>query len=595
MSIRVFLIVMLSVLFLSITPFFLTSPAGLSAHMQQHAPLPQTTRMTLPNVTPTTTTGTMVEPSPMPQPDEDSIGKLPEKPLLTPVPLSNPKHLQPAPATGTIGINFLGVRTGPGTDYPLKYARSPLVRGERVGIINAAHGSGCLIWLQLRIDTKNEGWVCGFYVDLTSEDAGIIPDSSQSLTYRQWQSIRNPDIPPDPPLPLEERFAPAEGDIVTEITPGIIHIARTTSDPLQINILLFDITAPEFDLKVALGDNWLSGRTRTTYMAKQNEALAAINGDVFSGFGDPEGFTIIDSTVVIPPKHRATFAWSKNREPFIGYFTDSWSWEADVVTEAGERYGIAELNRLCSYDDICLFNEFNRVVPDRGGEVKVFLDKKGNVYDITYNVDPRIPKGTRVLQATGEGAEWLLDHVALSDTLTIHVQTDPPVEEYAQAISGGPIILQEGEFVQDCLCKLWDCRDAIAYNPELAEEDVLCEDFDTIWKVNHYENVFMPRTGIGIDRWNHTLIAIVVDGYQAGYSRGILQTELADLFVEFGAYNAMEFDGGGSSTMVLHDTIMNNPSDGTGERHVSNSLLFFWDDKECRISEGCSSVDESTK
>jgi exopolysaccharide biosynthesis protein len=109
---------------------------------------------------------------------------------------------------------------------------------------------------------------------------------------------------------------------------------------------------------------------------------------------------------------------------------------------------------------------------------------------------------------------------------------------------------------------------------------MLCEDFDTYWKEAHYDWVYMPRTGIGYDRARQTLIVAVVDGYQLGYSRGVRQIEFANLLREFGAYDAMELDGGGSTTMVLDNTIVNNPSDATGERHVANALLFFWNEDQ---------------
>jgi exopolysaccharide biosynthesis protein len=88
---------------------------------------------------------------------------------------------------------------------------------------------------------------------------------------------------------------------------------------------------------------------------------------------------------------------------------------------------------------------------------------------------------------------------------------------------------------------------------------------------------------VGYDRWKQTLIVAVVDGYQLGFSRGILQEEFADLFLEFGADTAMEFDGGGSATMVLQNEIMNHPSDDFGERYVANALLFFWDDQPLEV------------
>lgn len=383
------------------------------------------------------------------------------------------------------------------------------------------------------------------------------------------------------PLPLSHRFTPQQGDIVTRVERGVYHIRRATRDPLKINILLFDITAPEFDVKTALGDDWLSGRTQTSYMVRQNGALAGVNGDLFSGRGDPQGLTMIDSRIVKPPKRRATFAWSHDREPLIGYFTDHWTWDADVVTASGARRLLNEFNPdyTCPTGHLCLFNEFVRVAPAYWGDVKVLIGPSGRVFDVVESGGAvAISDQMRVLQGVGEGAEWLLDNVAISDTLDLVIGTNYPLSDYSQAISGGPIIVDEGAFFQDCLCKLWDCSYVYFPQGRPEEGELLCEDFDTWWKETHYEYVYMPRTAVGYDKWKQTLIVIVVDGYQWGYSRGILQTELADLFLEFGAHMAMELDGGGSTTMVLDGKIMNNPSDPTGERYVSNGLLFFWNE-----------------
>ena len=52
-------------------------------------------------------------------------------------------------------------------------------------------------------------------------------------------------------------------------------------------------------------------------------------------------------------------------------------------------------------------------------------------------------------------------------------------------------------------------------------------------------------------------------------------TTLANLLLEFGAVDAMNLDGGGSTTMVIHNKIVNRPSDQTGERPVSDAILVF--------------------
>ncbi|NJP07076.1 MAG: hypothetical protein HC837_16375, partial [Chloroflexaceae bacterium] len=85
--------------------------------------------------------------------------------------------------------------------------------------------------------------------------------------------------------PLIERFTPQEGDIVRQIAPGAYHLQRVTDDPLRINVLFFDLTAPEFSVRPAIGHdgNWLTGHTRPSFVAERENALAAVNGDLFSG------------------------------------------------------------------------------------------------------------------------------------------------------------------------------------------------------------------------------------------------------------------------------------------------------------------------
>lgn len=59
-----------------------------------------------------------------------------------------------------------------------------------------------------------------------------------------------------------------------------------------------------------------------------------------------------------------------------------------------------------------------------------------------------------------------------------------------------------------------------------------------------------PRSAMGVDRERRTLLLVVVDGRQPRYSVGAELDELAALLIELGAHEAMNLDGGGSSTLV---------------------------------------------
>lgn len=87
-----------------------------------------------------------------------------------------------------------------------------------------------------------------------------------------------------------------------------------------------------------------------------------------------------------------------------------------------------------------------------------------------------------------------------------------------------------------------------------------------------------PRTALGISEDGNTIILLVVDG--RGTSIGATQSEMVELMKEYGAYNAMHLDGGGSSTMVVETaeedslSVKNEPSDGS-PRKIMTALGIF--------------------
>ncbi len=60
-----------------------------------------------------------------------------------------------------------------------------------------------------------------------------------------------------------------------------------------------------------------------------------------------------------------------------------------------------------------------------------------------------------------------------------------------------------------------------------------------------------PRTAVAVDKTGKTLWLIVIDGRQQNYSEGVTLDELADIAIELGSEQALNLDGGGSSTLVM--------------------------------------------
>ena len=83
-----------------------------------------------------------------------------------------------------------------------------------------------------------------------------------------------------------------------------------------------------------------------------------------------------------------------------------------------------------------------------------------------------------------------------------------------------------------------------------------------------------PRTALGYNA--DTLFLIVVDGRQPKYSTGLTLYELASILIELGATEAINLDGGSSSTFVVNDVVINKPS-GQREREVLNAVFITAD------------------
>lgn len=76
-----------------------------------------------------------------------------------------------------------------------------------------------------------------------------------------------------------------------------------------------------------------------------------------------------------------------------------------------------------------------------------------------------------------------------------------------------------------------------------------------------------PRSAVGLSADARTLYVVAIDGRQETHSRGVTLGELANIFIDNGAHNAINLDGGGSTSLVIKDpgtgvyAVANQPSD----------------------------------
>jgi exopolysaccharide biosynthesis protein len=100
---------------------------------------------------------------------------------------------------------------------------------------------------------------------------------------------------------------------------------------------------------------------------------------------------------------------------------------------------------------------------------------------------------------------------------------------------------------------------------------------DITWEKEKSSKSFVetkhPRTAVAKLR-DGKFLMVTIDG-RSESSGGIGLQNLAELLLEFGATDAMNLDGGGSTTMFLDGKIVNHPSDKEGERKVGDAILVF--------------------
>jgi exopolysaccharide biosynthesis protein len=125
-------------------------------------------------------------------------------------------------------------------------------------------------------------------------------------------------------------------------------------------------------------------------------------------------------------------------------------------------------------------------------------------------------------------------------------------KELEHIVGGTPVLVRNGNIIED-------------YSPEQTLESFLVK--------KH------PRTAVGI-RDGGEWVFVVVDGRFYGFLGGMTIKELAELMLELGCIEALNLDGGGSSTMVVEGVVINDPcgalrEDGKQVEAVSDAILIF--------------------
>jgi hypothetical protein len=283
---------------------------------------------------------------------------------------------------------------------------------------------------------------------------------------------------------------------------------------------------------------------KTSEIARRTGALAAVNGDFYAAGGDPLGCLMIGGTVWSEPHPERTCAGMTDDRSMVFdrvRFVGTASTEEGAMTLSG-------VNRQRGTDELILYrpefdastrtNQFGAEAIIVGGVVTSVADGQGNT---------PIPREGVVLSGHGRARQWIVQRLTAGSAVTVETRLasaggDPRWDHVVHALGGGPRLLASGQIAGG-------------------------EGFPRTFTDRRH-----PRTAVGTLA-DGRIVLFVVDGRSPYHSLGMTLLELAMELRRLGAVDALNLDGGGSTTMVVHGRVINLPSDENGERPVGSVLL----------------------
>ncbi|SCG73784.1 phosphodiester glycosidase family protein [Micromonospora humi] len=280
----------------------------------------------------------------------------------------------------------------------------------------------------------------------------------------------------------------------------------------------------------------------------RSRAVAAVNGDFFdiNNSGAAQGVGIrsgelVQSPTAGHPNAVGIDARGIGRVVEVGF-------EGSAALPAGP-LSLTQFNNMVQRDGVGVFTAMwgsyprQRAVEGAARVVEVTLTG-GRVAGVATTAgEGPIPAGSTVLLGREAGADAL---AALRPGDAVDVSWRPRASDGGDlraAVGGGNVLVRDGV-------------------PQTVADQSLA-----------------PRTSVGFSADGRKMIMLTVDGRQVD-SRGVTQTEMGRMMVELGAANALNLDGGGSSTLLAREPgaaavqVENSPSDGS-ERPVPNGLAVY--------------------
>lgn len=342
------------------------------------------------------------------------------------------------------------------------------------------------------------------------------------------------------------------------VTRGVTYekSSRMTDAGIQnIHVLKVDLTESTLELREVESKSEYGLKETVKKLLTDNGALAGVNSDFFglsgsysAAFGPivREGEVISAGTSLNKTKNEyAAYFMDEDGNPFFDYFTMTATFGNEKKT-----LELASLNKVTSmvfpiYLDRNAMTNTSSLDQRFENLVKFVVEDDEITYVSLPGERVDVPEDGYLIVMSGDYRTNAANMFTAGDEVVLNINSSVDLDCIDTAFGGGGKLLVDG--------KITEAIATVAGGRQ-------------------------PRTAFGVSKDGNTAILMVVDG--RGDSIGATHWEMGLLMQEYGAYEAMHLDGGGSSTMAVQTiddaapVVQNDVSEGS-ERRVINAVGIF--------------------
>lgn len=343
------------------------------------------------------------------------------------------------------------------------------------------------------------------------------------------------------------------GGLITLLSSfqGFSYHKMSLPGPVSVHVL--EVDPHHYAITPVHAHNQAIGRQTVQTLAQEHHALAAINGGFFKmkpWEGLPAGILKIDNRwFAWPIKTRAAIGW--NQEGTFALVDRVLC--SGLVTVAEKKFLIQGIN--CprkGTETLLFFPSFHSSTLTSIDSFEVVI-RQNRLVAIHEGGNTPIPPDGWVLSFGSRQSASFWHNLPLGTGLDLNIHVLPQLNAYLthewnqlpHIVGGTPLLVHNGQIITD-------------FSPE-----------KTLFFFLHFR---LSRTAVGLLP-NGNWLFVVIDGKQPN-SRGVTILELAYLMAKLGCVEALNLDGGGSSTMVVEGQIVNHPyGDDDENLGVSDAIL----------------------